>query len=75
MTELLNKMETITEKVKEAKSLDKLDLQILLMKLRVKKMQKKGVMPASNPPNDVKLPTIEDIDLWKHESRTSYENR
>ena len=75
MDEQLNKMEAINEIVKEAKSLDKLDRKILLMKLRVKKMQKKGVMPASNPPKDVKLPTIEQIDLWKHKSRKSYENR
>jgi hypothetical protein len=41
MDEQLNKMEAINEIVKEAKSLDKLDRKILLMKLRVKKMLKK----------------------------------
>ncbi len=41
----------------------------------LKRMQKKGVLPASNPSNDVKLPSIEEIDLWKHQSRKSYENR
>ena len=75
MAEQLNKMETINEIVKEAQNLDNLDLQILLTKLRIKKIQKEGVKPASNPAKDIKLPTIEEIDLWKHQSRKPYENR
>ena len=75
MAEQLDKMETINQIVKEAKNLDQLDLQILLTKLRVKKMQKEGVKPASNPAKGLKFPTMEEIDLWKHKSRKSYENR
>lgn len=75
MAEVLNKKETINEIVKEAQSLDKLELQILLTKIRVKKIQKKGVKPTSNAGKSVKIPTMEDIDLWKHESRKSYEDR
>lgn len=75
MDEVLNKKETIDEIVKEAKNLDKLELQILLARLRVKKMQKDGVKPAANPPKNIKQPTIEDIDRWKHESRKAYEGR
>jgi len=75
MTEQLDKMETINEIVKEAKNLNKLNLQILLTKLRVKKIQKKGVKPASNPVKGIEPPTMEEIDLWKHQSRKPYENR
>lgn len=75
MAELLNKKETINEIVKEAQYLDKLELQILLTKLRVKKIQRAGVKPAANPAKGVKPPTMEKIDLWKHKSRKSYEDR
>ena len=75
MAELLNKKETINEIVRQARNLDKLDLQILLTKLRVKKMQKVGVKPAASPAKSVKSPTMEDIDSWKHKSRKSHENR
>jgi hypothetical protein len=69
MGEAMTKQETIEQIVKEAKKLDKLELQILLAKLRVKKMQKDGVRPAARPRRGVKPPTMEEIDLWKHESR------
>lgn len=75
MNEVLNKKETIDEIVREAKNLNKLELQILLTRLRVKKMQKDGVKPAANPPKNLKPPTMEDIDKWKHESRKTYEGR
>jgi hypothetical protein len=65
----MTKQETIEQIVREAKKLDKLELQILLAKLRVKKMQKDGVRPAARPRRGVKPPTMEEIDLWKHESR------
>ena len=69
MAEVKTKQETIDEIVREAKKLDKLELQILLTKLRVRKMRKDGVRPAANPRRGTKPPTMEDIDLWKHESR------
>lgn len=75
MTEVLTKQETIDEIVKVAKKLDKLELQILLTKLRVKKMQKKGVPPAAKPRKGIKTPSMEEIDLWKHESRKNYAGR
>lgn len=75
MDEVLNKKETIDEIVREAKNLNKIELQMLLTRLRVKKMQKDGVKPAANPPKNLKLPTMEDIDQWKHESRKTYEGR
>ena len=40
MAEVLTKQKTIDEIVREAKKLDKMELQILLTKLRVKKMLK-----------------------------------
>ena len=75
MAEILTKKETIDEIVKAARKLDKMELQILLTKLRVKKMQKDGVKPAANPPKGVKPPSMEEIDLWKHESRKNYAGR
>ena len=75
MDGILTKKETINEIVKEAQNLDKLELQILLTSLRVKKMQKEGVKPAANPAKSAKQPTMEEIDQWKHESRKIYEGR
>ena len=75
MAERSDKMETINQIVKEAKSLDNLDLRILLTKLRVKKIQREGIKPASKAAKGIKYPTMEEIDLWKHKSRKSYENR
>jgi hypothetical protein len=69
MPEAMTKQETIEQIVREAKKLDKLELQILLAKLRVKKMQKDGVRPAARPRRGLKPPPMEEIDLWKHESR------
>ena len=69
MAEAKTKQETIDEIVREAKKLDKLELQILLAKLRVRKMQKVGVRPAARSKNKVSAPTMEGIDLWKHKSR------
>ncbi len=75
MAEVLTKQETINEIVKAARKLDKLELQILLTRLRVKKMKKEGVKPAANPAKGVQFPTMEEINLWKHESRESYADR
>lgn len=75
MEGILTKKETINAIVREAQNLNKLELQILLTRLRVKKMQKDGVKPAANPAKSVKQPTMEEIDQWKHESRKIYESR
>lgn len=75
MAEALTKKETIDQIIKAAQKLDKMDLQILLTKLRVKKMQRDGVKPAATPRKGVKLPSMEEIDLWKHESRKNYAGR
>jgi hypothetical protein len=69
MAEVLTKEKTINEIVKEAKKLNKFELQILLAKMRIKIMSKEGVKPASNSPEGLKPPTMEEIDMWKHESR------
>jgi len=53
----------------QSRNLDKLELQILLTRLRVKKMKKEGVKPAANPAKGIQFPTMEEINLWKHESR------
>jgi len=68
MAEVLTKQETINEIVKEARKLDKLELQILLTRLRVKKMKKDGVKPAANPAKGVRPPSMEEINTTKNPS-------
>lgn len=73
MSSKLTKQETIDAIVKEAKKLDKLELQILLTKLRVKKMQKDGVKSAAGyDPNTLKPATLQQIDRWKHALRKDH---
>ena len=63
------------EIVKEAKKLDKLDLQALLTKLRVKKMLKAGINRiAGYDKRKIKSATLTQIDGWKHHSRKSHPN-
>ena len=76
MTAILTKQETINEIVKEAKKLDKLELQILLTRLRVKKMVSEKRKPVANyDSKKVKAPTMEEIDRWKHESRKQHAHK
>lgn len=75
MADAKTKQATIDEIVREAKKLDKLELQILLAKLRVRKMKKDGVRPAARPRRRVKSPTMEEIDSWKRESRKANANK
>lgn len=76
MVEILSKQKVIDEIVREAKKLDKLELQILLTKLRVKKMQKEGVKPAANyDKSKIKAPSMKQIDKWKHDSRANYSDK
>lgn len=76
MAEVLTKQKTIDEIVREAKKLDKMELQILLTRLRVKKMLKGKIKPVANyDSSEIKAPTMAQIDRWKHESRKQYANR
>ncbi|HTI92351.1 MAG TPA: hypothetical protein VL727_17270 [Puia sp.] len=66
----LTRQETIDEIVKVAKKLDKMELQILLTKLRVKRMVAEKRKPVANyDSKKIKAPTMQEIDAWKHESR------
>jgi poly(3-hydroxyalkanoate) synthetase len=76
MAAILTKKETIDEIVKEAKKLDKMDLQILLTRLRVKKLIAEKRKPVANyNSKKIKAPTMEEIDAWKHEARKHYANK
>ncbi len=68
--DILTKKAAIDEIVKAAKKMDKLELQILLTKLKVKKMLKDGVRPTARfDSRKIKTPALAQIDKWKHESR------
>ena len=76
MAATLTRQETIDEIVKVAKKLDKMELQILLTKLRVKKMVKEKRKPVANyDSKKIKAPTMQEIDLWKHESRKQHAHK
>jgi hypothetical protein len=76
MAEILTRQKAIDEIVREAKKLDKMELQILLTRLRVKKMLKEKIKPIANyDSRRIKAPTMAQIDRWKHESRKQYANR
>jgi hypothetical protein len=51
--------------------LDPLEQKILLTRLRVKRLRKKGTGALANPPKGARKPTLRQIDKWKHESRLS----
>lgn len=70
MPEEMTKQETINQIVKEVKKLDKLELQILLTRLRIKKMAKEKRKPVANyDSKKIKPPTMEEINAWTHEAR------
>ena len=47
-----------------------MDLQILLMRLRIKKMVKEKRRPVANyDSRKIKAPTMEEINAWTHEAR------
>jgi hypothetical protein len=72
----LTKQETIEAIIKEAKKLDKMQLQILLTKLRVKKLlREKRKSVANYNSKRIKPPTMADIDAWKHEARKQYAHK
>lgn len=59
------------EIAKEAALLDPLEQQLLLTKLRVKRLKRKGITALASPPKGTRKPTLKQIDKWKHESRIS----
>ena len=69
--ELLTGNSIIQEIVAEVKQLDELEQQILLTRLRVKKMAKKKRKPLARAVG-VKPLTMEEIDWIKHESRKQH---
>jgi hypothetical protein len=76
MSDVLTKKEVIDEIAKEAKKLGIMDLQILLAKLRVKRLASKKRKPVANYDSKmIKPPTMEEIDTWKHEARKYYANK
>ncbi len=76
MAAIITKQETINEIVKAAKKLDKMDLQILLTQLRLKKIVKEKRKPIANYDiKKIKPATMEEIDTWKHEARKQYANK
>jgi hypothetical protein len=76
MAAILTRQETINEIVKEAKKLDKMELQILLARLRVKKLLSVKRKPVANyNSKKIKAPTMEEIDTWKHDARKQYANK
>ena len=76
MYAILTKKQTLDEIVKEAKKLDKMYLQILLTRLRVKKLVSEKKKPVANyNSKKIKAPTMEEIDTWKHEARKHYANK
>jgi hypothetical protein len=73
MAEVMTKQETIDEIVKVARKLDKMDLQILLMRLRVKKLVKEKRKPiAKYNSRKIKAPSMEEISAWTHEARKQH---
>jgi hypothetical protein len=60
--------------MREARDPDKLELRIRLTKLRIREMKKEGVKPVAKPRFGTMIPTMEEIDLWKHESRKANAN-
>lgn len=66
---LLSSNETIAAIAKEAAALAPLEQQILLTRLRVKRIKKKHSNVVTSKPGKLKSPTLKQIDKWKHESR------
>ena len=67
---LLDVNETVSAIAKEASKLDPLEQQMLLTKLRVKRLKKKSsAIVSSSAKANKNKPTLKQIDKWKHESR------
>jgi hypothetical protein len=62
--------ETLSEIVREVKKMDDMEMKILLKNLRLRKLKGKKIIPAAKYDSvKVKLPTMAEIDQWKHEAR------
>lgn len=61
--------DTVVAIAKEVAKLDPLEQQILLTKLRVKRVKKTGTGTIAGLPKAVKKASLKQIDKWKHESR------
>ena len=59
----------ISEIAKEATHLSPLEQQLLLTKLRVMRLKKKGPIKVASTPKNIRKPTLAQIDKWKHESK------
>jgi len=66
---LLDANDTVVAIAKEAAKLDPLEQQILLTKLKVKRLEKAGTGIISNTPKRTRKATLKQIDKWKRESR------
>jgi hypothetical protein len=60
---------TISAIARDAAKLDPIEQQILLTKLRVKRLKKKGTGIIADLPKGAKKTTLKQIDKWKHASR------
>ncbi len=67
---LISINETVTAIAKEAAMLAPLEQEILLTRLRVKRLSKKGTGTIAAMPKGLRKPTMRQIDKWKHESRS-----
>ena len=67
---LLTSNDTIAEIAKEVTKLAPLEQQLLLTKLRVMRLKKKGAQKVTNTPKNFRKPTLKQIDKWKHESKS-----
>jgi hypothetical protein len=67
---LLDTNDTVVAIAKEAAKLEPLEQQILLTKLRVKRLKKKGTSVIAHIPGSARKATLIQIDKWKHESRS-----
>lgn len=71
---LLNINDTVSAIAKEAAKLEPLEQQILLTRLRVKRLKKKGSAITANSSKATRSKvTLKQIDKWKHESRLKNE--
>jgi hypothetical protein len=68
---LLDASEIVVATAKEAAKLDPLEQQMILTKLRVKRLKKKGTSIIASASKNTRKVTLNQIDKWKHESRNN----
>ena len=62
--------DTVMEIAKEAAKLDPLEQQLLLTRIRVKRLRKKGASRMASTTGKARIPTLKQIDKWKHEAKS-----